>query len=779
MKSYLRFLSRNKLYTAIEVVGLSLAMAFAIPTINWFIQYFDSRYGYEDYRNTWTVTNNYGYIGAAPELGKVIKESIPEIEKISTADMRDKTYELNGYTATAFRCDSMFFEMFPMRFIEGDKSFVNVPTQICISEKFAEHLAQDGKPVLGREVVLGESAYMIAAVIENQGNGAIRYSDMIVPLGDTVGKRGHSRQCVTVFSIRDTTGLRRKLQKLCTDYYGFKEPEEEIRHINLVRYDDFCSHPGQSAFVQRHIRFGITLCAISLILIAIALMNYCNLSIALTTRRAKEFATHKLIGADSSVIYRRLFIEALVFCALCFLIAIPLSGTMSELISSLLSISGIISHTGFISDISFSIYAVISYLTLIVLTTLISALPPALLINHFSPLDITKGEFRYYSRKTSSKIFLCIQMMLAIALISISMIIYTEYRLYIKADTNCDIDDVFAIIPNDRKSFPYDMFLSELERCPYVLAAGLTYGVPNSCEFGSLRINDERIDYELIICDEEAFGLYGFHELKHYGSGTHGLWITDGFLNRYEGFPDLPKHVSDEWEIEEIAGRMATFTSLAGNYRNSKPVVVVIERSQIMEKKSIFTEKFGGLPYIAIKTVPNHKTARKAIAEVYSKATGKIVSDMTGFGVFSGYITNDIIDHYYGHAKSMASSIGKVALLAVIMVIAGMFGISIYFTSEQEKQTAIRKTFGADTAVEVRRMLNSYLRITVIADIVVLPFIYLFWKQMVWEAEKHTFPMIGIMSAAVMISFAICLTAVLWQTLRAARTNPAEALKKE
>ena len=127
----------------------------------------------------------------------------------------------------------------------------------------------------------------------------------------------------------------------------------------------------------------------------------------------------------------------------------------------------------------------------------------------------------------------------------------------------------------------------------------------------------------------------------------------------------------------------------------------------------------------------------------------------------------------------MASSIGKVALLAVIMVIAGMFGISIYFTSEQEKPTAIRKTFGADTAVEVRRMLNSYLRITVIADIVVLPFIYLFWKQMVWEAEKHTFPMIGIMSAAVMISFAICLTAVLWQTLRAARTNPAEALKKE
>ena len=76
MKSYLRFLGRNKLYTAIEVVGLSLAMAFAIPTINWFIQYFDSRYGYEDYRNTWTVTNNYGYIGAAPEPNLTVLWSV-------------------------------------------------------------------------------------------------------------------------------------------------------------------------------------------------------------------------------------------------------------------------------------------------------------------------------------------------------------------------------------------------------------------------------------------------------------------------------------------------------------------------------------------------------------------------------------------------------------------------------------------------------------------------------------------------------------------------------
>ena len=77
-------------------------------------------------------------------------------------------------------------------------------------------------------------------------------------------------------------------------------------------------------------------------------------------------------------------------------------------------------------------------------------------------------------------------------------------------------------------------------------------------------------------------------------------------------------------------------------------------------------------------------------------------------------------------------------------------------------------------------MLKSYLRITVIADIITLPLIYLIMKQSsICALAMKKLPYAGIIATGIVISFAICLASVLWQTIRAARTNPAEALKKE
>ena len=97
--------------------------------------------------------------------------------------MRGETFDVDGYEASVFKVDEMFFDLFPIRFIEGDRSFIEVPTQICVSEKYARHLAEDGQPIVGREVQLGENSYMVAAVMEDQGTGSIRYSDIMMPLG--------------------------------------------------------------------------------------------------------------------------------------------------------------------------------------------------------------------------------------------------------------------------------------------------------------------------------------------------------------------------------------------------------------------------------------------------------------------------------------------------------------------------------------------------------------------------------------------------------------------
>ena len=74
--------------------------------------------------------------------------------------------------------------------------------------------------------------------------------------------------------------------------------------------------------------------------------------------------------------------------------------------------------------------------------------------------------------------------------------------------------------------------------------------------------------------------------------------------------------------MENIVGRMETFSTMAGNFKHSKPVVGVVTRSQMLEMN----------PSLVIKTIKDHNAARKAISDIYSKATGEIVTDIHHFG---------------------------------------------------------------------------------------------------------------------------------------------------
>ena len=137
------------------------------------------------------------------------------------------------------------------------------------------------------------------------------------------------------------------------------------------------------------------------------------------------------------------------------------------------------------------------------------------------------------------------------------------------------------------------------------------------------------------------------------------------------------------------------------------------------------------------------------------------------------------MNHYYGEHQDVVNSLGLITLIIYLMVFSGLCGISIYFTSEQKKQTAIRQTFGADIRKEVWRMMKSYMRITAIADIIAIPLVYLFMTYMNVSIADRLADKLIICMIAIMISFLICFIAVFWQAYTTSRTNPAEALKKE
>ena len=118
-------------------------------------------------------------------------------------------------------------------------------------------------------------------------------------------------------------------------------------------------------------------------------------------------------------------------------------------------------------------------------------------------------------------------------------------------------------------------------------------------------------------------------------------------------------------------------------------------------------------------------------------------------------------------------------MLAVIISLLGLVAMSTYFAGQRSRDIAVRKVFGGTVESEVRSGVRVYMVMTLIACAIGIPIA-------VWAAGRYLEDFTvklehygWIFVLAVLIAVAISFASVLWQTLRAARTNPATELKKE
>ena len=119
------------------------------------------------------------------------------------------------------------------------------------------------------------------------------------------------------------------------------------------------------------------------------------------------------------------------------------------------------------------------------------------------------------------------------------------------------------------------------------------------------------------------------------------------------------------------------------------------------------------------------------------------------------------------------------AVLAVLISLLGLLAMSTYFADENTKQIAVRKVFGSDVTQETWRTVRSYMLLVGIACLIGIPLAIwaaqLYLERFAYRIENHGWVFV----LTVILSLVIAFITVLWQTLKAAKTNPAEALKGE
>ena len=163
MKSYLRFLGRNKLYTAIEVVGLSVAIAVAVPLLSYLLRVNEVNHAHPDHENIYSLSVARMQC-SSPNIGKYLQENIPEIEIVSSPSHLSAMYtcEVDGRMASYIRYDRNFFYFFPHEFVAGGLD-TEAMTTMAVSESLANQLSESGN-VIGRTLNLGDESYVISGI---------------------------------------------------------------------------------------------------------------------------------------------------------------------------------------------------------------------------------------------------------------------------------------------------------------------------------------------------------------------------------------------------------------------------------------------------------------------------------------------------------------------------------------------------------------------------------------------------------------------------------------
>lgn len=780
MKSYLRFLSRNKLYTAIEVVGLSVAIAFAIPMLCYNNRIRQISKGHENYENIYSVCYD-RLQGTSPMFGAFLKERIPEIVKVTNPVLQKKEILDDDNRKTDF-IDKDFFYFFPCTFIEGDENFLDIPGAVAVSSDYARALAADG-PVLGRQINGFHGVHTVAAIFDDYGCGILHKIDMLA--NNQIWKEHQmseyplAEQAMTLFSVRDDAEISSvldKLRKSAAEYWGpYGDGYRDETRYRLVRYDEMTTD-GSIIFGQSHsAALRWVLGVICLLLFIIPLLNYINLSMALTTKRAKEMAMRRLNGADRSGIIMKYCVESLIFTTICFLFGLLLTKVSVPSLNSFIQATN---GAGTTLAVSWTLSDMMLFVALTLVTSLICGIVPALLVSRFTPLDVTKGDLRYYSKKRLSKAFICFQSFISVIVISLSLVMEVNYSKLLNVDYHCNVEDVFYLTPEKIAIGKPEELREELMKHPEIMSSGMIFNNSSLPAIGSgspyFKHDMLKFFYTYLYCDENVFDILEFKVTEQFDKDRKsGLWLTPEAERIIAEHPDVLDEVIRKIHTNHFdrAGRIEAYPITPWGATDNGPVA-----------SFLFVAPETGnywLPSLVIKTVSDHAAARKVIAEAYSKVYVEPITDIMNFAYESRYIKEihkDSLAPIYSTIKLMR----LVLLLIIVMTMMGMTGMSIYYASQRRHEISVRKVFGATTHSENLRNVLTYVRMTLISDILAIPAIYLlldFMKKTSYANSLNTSWWVYVV--AISVSVAISLVSVLWQTLRAARTNPAEALKKE
>lgn len=782
MKSYFKFLSRNKAYAAIDVFGLAISMMFVvlIGCYTWQESHVDKQHSKVD--RMYYIGLDYNgdkQMGSHWYLQHLLKDKFPEIES-STALYRNTrwlSYDDRQIITNCYFVDSTFYELFDFKLIHGDpKTVLDNPSNIVVTQEYARKVWGDVDP-MGKSIVfnINESPFVVAGVMEPMKNTALMTNDKkpvdmllnfnmmkYVNWSLTDSRMGNATGSEVILLAKEGYDLTKRKEEyekaIKNDYWILNLPENKI-HLELYPFsENYFSDLGSG-----HINFGDIkmirlLFGVGLVILLFAIMNYINLTVALSGKRAKEMATRRLLGESRTQIMWRLIGESTILCCFSMLLGIGLAFIMqpyaSVLLKTPLDIIGCLNVT------------TISFLLLVLLImSLTSGIIPALMLSSMKPIEAVKGAFKRKSNMIFGKIFIVIQNVATIVLIACALTIYLQVRHLINAPLGYDSKGIIDIYYQftDYDESKAKLFKDELLKLPCVENVSFCCGQPHSRgNNNTMTIGDRTISFQTFKGDSVYLDILGL-KLKKENSSTSNnkIYLNIQALNELGikddaiDFPFYDRRLSLDGIVDDFK---------IGNILTAQHPVVV----EIAKPFEDYT------PWnILIKTKGDEQKALEQVKGVFERIYTKEYTE----AAFDQPWLEKRIEKDFEDQKHLSTILTIFALIAIMISMLGLMAMSTYYVRQRSLDIAVHKVMGGTSSEILTNLIRTFMIYVLIAVVISIPIIYYVMNDWLSEFKYRISVYWWIYVVSALLAILTCFVSVVAQCTKAANTNPINSIK--
>ncbi len=802
IKNYLitaiRNIHRNKLFTVLNILGLSLGLATAILISFWVQDELSYDKYHSNHKNIFRVVRHSVSNGVkksmaitTASMGETMCMEYPEVFnfcRLKKSNLQSIGYNNNiipeknmGYA------DSTFFEVFSIPLIYGnDKNILNKPNLIALSETTARKHFDTENPI-GKSIQIGRGSYIISGVYKDfPSNSHFKFSAIMSmeTLSWSSIVNWDQQEYYTFIAVKPGSNLEllhSKIQGLIKKYYWpIKQQYYKGSFVDYISEgSSYELQPITDIHLKSDLMFEISanndilyiyiFSFIAIFILLIACINFMNMSTAKSETRSKEVGIRKVSGAlKKQIIFQYLLESTLITIISCFL-AILL---IEMVLPAFNSFSG---KEISINYLSFSNLVFLG--CFIIFTSIIAGSYPSIYLSSIKPIKALKGRFsQSKSGMQFRNILILVQLLTTISLISCSLIMYNQLNYIHNKKLGFNKENLICLHNSNLLREKAQLFKNELLNLPEFMSGTISSFLPVPSREMSAGV---KLDGDAKNMLSLPHWTVDFDYIK-----TLGLSITEGRAFSPDFGTDSTAVIFNEAAIKKTAwddplNHFITCTV----YKNGGWVqekLRVIGVVQDFHFESLQKNIDPMLMYINngngnIITFRYQTEDANKVAKLLESKWKEFLPNQP----FNYSFLEDRFNNMYFEEQQTKNIMVVSTILAIIIASLGLFGLSAFLAEKRMKEIGIRKINGASAASIFILFSTKIIKLTLISFVIAIPLCWYcmdnWLNSFAYRISIHwsTFMISGF------IAFLIVMLTICYQSYQASVVNPVESLKYE